>query len=63
MHEEDSFHRTLNAALAASAETYHPVSCPGCHADDAVGGRAATDRPQQMRCLRCGLRFWDRLGR
>lgn len=49
---EDSFHRTLNAAI--ERHTHH---CPSCKSDRTLGAKNAQGH-WYGRCTACGCRFW-----
>ena len=54
--ETDSFHRTLDAAIAKAE---HIIRCATCKSDNVAGTRNAEGH-WYGRCLRCGTRFWAR---
>jgi hypothetical protein len=50
--EEDSFHRTLDAALR------RVIACVGCKSENVAGNWNREKTLCYGRCLTCSLRFW-----
>lgn len=50
--EEDSFHRTLEAALR------RVIACVGCKSENVTGNWNHEKTLWYGRCLTCSLRFW-----
>ena len=50
--EEDSFHRTLDAAIR------RVIACVGCKSENVTGNWNPEKTLWYGRCLTCSLRFW-----
>lgn len=50
--EEDSFHRTLEAALR------RVITCVGCKSENVAGNWNYAQTLWRGHCITCGLRFW-----